>query len=578
MARLFRPRHIARGVALAAVALLATTVAPAPAQAQEAVGGRMRVLVPPFENANGGRSRTGDRIADRLRRQINAMPTHAVADDRRVRDAIRRFQLRENEMTCVQWMQLATHVDAGLTLCGTVDEASNAVEATFYAVGGSQFEVPQFTMQNEDQAAQQVVQSFNTYIRQISLVTYCHDHIQSQSWQNALDNCNQAVELNPRSVDAHYMRGSALRELGRTDEAMEAFRKVLELDPMHQDALLSAGIEASKLGQPDVSQRYFQQYLELNPGNEEVRVSVATRLANEGDPAGALKLVEEVAMQPDASQTLLEYAGHFAINAALAAQQAAGPANDSQEAAQRYFRAAARHYEAALAKAETPDKQVLQRLMIAYSSVGETDKALQIGQRATTAAADDASIWFDYARVLRDAKQVDEALAALDRVTQLDASFANVDRTRALMLMDAGRVQEAVTAIKASIAKNEIDQSVAENLSQQMSAAALKLVQEGRHQQATSYFAAAREIGRSDRSIGMANFIEGYSLILQGDPIIRNGNNAAAGRQALPLFQRAKTLLEGAAGYTDQAASRAQLLQQVQQFIEVADALIKAGR
>jgi hypothetical protein len=32
------------------------------------------------------------------------------------------------------------------------------------------------------------------------------------------------------------------------------------------------------------------------------------------------------------------------------------------------------------------------------------------------------------------------------------------------------------------------------------------------------------------------------------------------------------------AAYTEQAANRAQLLQQVQQFIEVADALIRAGR
>lgn len=577
MARMVRSRHIATGVALAAGALLATTVVPAQAHAQEAVGGRMRVLVPAFENANGGRSRAGDRIADRLRRQINDMPTHAVADNRRVRDAIRRFGLKENEMTCVQWMQLATHVDAGLTLCGTVDEASNAVNATFWAVGGSSFEVPSFTMQNEDQAAQQVVQSFNTYIRQISLVAYCHEHIESQSWQNALDNCNQAIELNPRSVDAHYMRGSALRELGRPEEALEAFRKVLELDPMNGDALRAAGIETAKLGQQDVSQRYFQQYLELNPGADDVRLNIAIQLANEGDPAGALKLVEEVAEKPDATQTLLEYAGHFAVNAALRAQSA-GPAADNEQVAQGFFQTATRHYEAALAKSDEPDKQVLQRLMIAYSSIGDSDKALTIGQRATSLAADDASIWFDYARVLRDAKQIDEAMQALDRVTQLDPAYANVDRTRALMLMDAGRVEEAVASIKAALEKNEIDQSIAENLSQQMSAAGLRLVQEGRHQQAASYFSAAREVGKSERSIGMANFIEGYSLIMQGDPIIREGNNAAAGRRALPLFQRAKTLLEGAGGYTDQAAQRAQLLSQTQQFIEVAEALIRAGR
>lgn len=576
MAQMFKPRQVAMGVSLAAGALLAVTAVPAPAQAQE-VGGRMRVLVPSFEAPTGGKTRTGDRIADRLKRQINDMPTHAVADDKKVKDAIKKYGLKENEMGCIQWRQLAQHVDADLTLCGTVDEASKAVEATFWSVQGTSFDVPQFTMASEDQAAQQVVQSFGTYIRQISLVTFCNDYIQSQAWQNALDQCNQAVELNPRSVDAQYMRGSALRELDQTEASLEAFRKVLELDPMHQDALLSAGIATAKMGRQDESQRYFHQYLELNPGNEEVRLSIATQLANAGDPAGALKLVEEV-VTADASQTVLEYAGHFAMNAAIAAQQA-GPANGNNDAALAFFRTATERYEAALAKTtEQPDKQVLSRLMIAYSSLGNSEKALAIGQRATSVAGDDAAIWFAYAQALRDAKRVNEALTALDRVRQIDAEYPNVDRTRALMLLDAGRVADAVTAIKASAARGELEQSVVENLSQQISASGLKLVQEGKHSDAAGYFAAARDIGKSDRSIGMANFIEGYSLILQGDPIIRNGNNAAAGQRARPLFLRAKTLLEGAAGYTDQAAQRAQLLQQVQQFIEVADALIKAGR
>jgi tetratricopeptide (TPR) repeat protein len=574
MARTFISRHMAMGVTLAAGAVLATAVAPAPAAAQEA-GGRMRVLVPSFEATAGGRSRTGDRIADRLKRQINDMSTHAVADDKKVKDAIRKFGLKENEMGCVQWMQLATHVDAGLTLCGTVDEASREVSATFYSVAGSSFEVPAFQMQTEDQVAQQVVQAFGTYIRQVSLVTFCHDYIQSQAWQNALDTCNQAVELNPRSIDAQYMRGSALRELERTEESLDAFRKVLELDPMHLEALLSAGIATAKMGQQDQSQGYFKQYLELNPGNEEVRLSIATQLANAGDPAGALRLLEE-ALTPEASHTALEYAGHFAMNAGIAAQ-ASGPAGDNPQAV-NFFRTATRHYEAALAKAETPDRQVLTRMMIAYSNIGDTQKAIATGQRATQVAADDAATWFNYATVLRDAKQVEQALAALDRVAQIDPSYPNVSRTRALMLLDTGDLSGAVTAAKAALAKGEIEQSVAENLSQQMSATGMRLAREGRYQQATPYFAAARDLGKSERSIGMANFIEGYSLILQGDPIIRNGTTAAAGRQAKPVFERALTLLQGAAGYTEGAADRAKLMDQARQFIEVADALIKSGR
>jgi hypothetical protein len=51
--------------------------------------------------------------------------------------------------------------------------------------------------------------------RQLSLIVFCDEYLQSQSWQQALDNCSQAVELNPRSVAGHYGRGSALSNLER---------------------------------------------------------------------------------------------------------------------------------------------------------------------------------------------------------------------------------------------------------------------------------------------------------------------------------------------------------------------------
>lgn len=575
MARLFK-HQLAAGVTLAAGLLLVASAAPAAAQDQP--GGRMRVLVPSFES---GKSKVGEKIAEKLKKHLSELPSHAPTEDKVVKEAMKKYGLKEAEMGCIQWRQLANQVGAELTLCGTVDEATNQVNASFWSTKSTSFDVPQFVLQSDEQAAQQVVQAFGTYVKQLQHLTFCNDYIQSESWQNALDQCNQAVELNPKSEDAHYMRGSALTKLDRPEEALAAYEKVLELSPMRQDALLAAGIITAKLGRQDVSQKYFQEYLALDPDNEEVRLSIATRLANEGDPAGALKLVEQK-VNANASATILEYAGHFAMNAALAKQQARGPAGPgSNEEEMRLFRAAAQYYEGVLAKNDKPTPEVLQRLIIAYTSIGENAKAMATAERGTTAAPDNASIWFAYAGALRESKRVDEALKALDRVTQIDPAFANVNRTRALMLMDAGRIQEAVGAIKAAAEKGEIDASATESLSQQVTSAGLKLVQANQHEQAAGYFKVARDIGKSERSIGMANFFEGFSLVKQVEVLIgasvARPTAAAAGR-AKPLLQRAKVLLEGAGGYPDQAATRASLLQQIGQFMEVADALIKAGR
>ena len=581
MARSFN--RLATAITLAAGSLLVVDAVPAAAQQQQPqqqqVGGRMRVLIPAFESVKGGKSKTGEKIAERLKKALNEMPTHAPADDKEVKAAIKKFGLKENEMGCIQWRQLMTHVNAELTLCGTVDETSNAVNAVFHSSKSTQFDVPQFALQTDEQAAQQVVQAFRLYTRQLELVVFCNDDIGTQNWQAALDKCNQAVEMNPRSIDAHYMRGGALTNLNRNEEALAAYKKVLELDPLHQEAMLAAGIISAKLGQQDVSQKYFQEYLALNPGNEDVRLKIASDLGAAGDWPGALKLLEEK-LDDKASPALYQFAGDFAINAALAKQQASGPAGGVSDEAAAFFRKATELYEAFIAK--SPDKAndpaLVQRLMVAYSNSGNNAKALEIGARAT-ASTNDAKVWVAYSRALQQEKRVDEALAALDKAAQIDPNTANLQRTRALMLMELGRVQDAVAAIQAAQAKNELRAEEVERLSEQMSGImALGLIREKKFDEAIPLLNAARAIGKSERSIGMANFFEGYSLMQQGDPIIRSGNTKAIGERSKAIFLRARTLLEGAAGYTEQAGQRAQMLQSISAYLQAAEGMIKSGK
>jgi tetratricopeptide (TPR) repeat protein len=575
MARLFRPRQIAIGLTVAAGVMLAADAAPA--EAQQAAGGRMKVLVPSFEVQNP-RSRVGNQLAEQVKRQINQMATHQPVGDRDVRDALRRFNLKAEEMACIQWRQLAQHVDAALVLCGDVEDGTNQVSASFINVAGDAFEVPQFQMQSVDHGAQQIVQAFGTYVRQLSLIVFCDEYLQSQSWQQALDNCSQAVELNPRSVSGHYGRGSALSNLERPEEALEAFQQVLRIDELNQDAMMHAGILAARLGRQDQSQEYFRNYLDLNPGNEQVRLKIATDLANAGDPAGALKLVEDAMSSAEATGLLWEYAGHFAMNAGLKRMEA-GPANGNQDEARRFFQIAVRHYDEALVKrGDSIDNTVFRNLMLAHSRLDNAAEALRFGQRATQLMADDPQTWMVYADVLAGQNRVDDALRAFDRATELNPELPNVSARKAMLLLEANRLSDAVSTVRQGVQRGDIQPDLVESLSQRMTQMGFQHAQANRFEAALPHFAAARDIGRSQRSIAMANFFQAYTLIRQGEPIIKDGNNAAAGRRAKPLFEQAKVLLEGAGAYTEQASNRAQLLQQVQQFIDVADALIRAGR
>jgi tetratricopeptide (TPR) repeat protein len=539
------------------------------------------VLVPDFVNAEGKSTKNGERLADRVRDQINRMPTHAPVEEKAWKDALKKYSLKESDMDCVKWRQLASQADiAALILCGTLDESTAAVTAGFHPSGGGDaFDVPQFAFESPEQAAQRVVQSFETYVRQLSLVTFCDDAINSQNWQSALDLCNQAVELNPRSVSAHYARGSALMNMDppRNEEAFEAFRTVLEIEPLKQEAMLAAGILASKLDRQDVSQQYFRDYLDLNPGDDNVRLTIAHRLANEGDPAGALLLVEEPASAPDASAALIEYAGHFAMNAGLGKLQA-GPANGNVDEANALFQKAITHFERAVQmKGDTADASVLRSLMLAYKNVGNKERALAMGQRATQ-GSEDAQTWLVYSDILREADRTNEAIAAMDRASSLDPNLAGLAFRKAVMLFEAGQLDQALAAAKQGIASNSVPPDQAENLAQQMALRGFNTTQNGNPAGALPFFAAAREIGKSERTIGMINFFHGYALIKQADPILRTAETAAPAQRAKPMIDRAIVLLESAGAYTEQASQRATLLQQARQFLDVANALIASGR
>lgn len=559
-------------------AVLVGDAAPAAAQAQS----RMRVLVPPFINAEGKTTRNGDRLADRIRDRMKEMPKHAPAEEKDVKDALKKYGLKESEMSCIQWRQLASTANvAQLVLCGTLNESTGQVTAAFHPIEGGvdPFEVPPFQFQSPEQGAQQVVQAFETYVRQLDLVTFCNDRIGSQSWQEALDLCTQATELNPRSISAHYARGSALLQLDRNEEALEAYRKVLEIDPIHSDALKAAGIVASKLGRRDVSQQYFDQYLELNPGDENVRLTLAHQLANEGDPAGALSLVEQAAVAPDATASLLEYAGHFAMNAGITRQQEAGPAAGGSAAeANTYFEKAIQFYERAVQmKGDSADATVLRNLMVAYKNIGNRDKALETGARAT-AGSQDAQTWLFYSDVLREAERTQEAVQAMDRAAQLDPNLPGIATRKAVMLLETDDLDGAVAAVKQGLANNSLAADQAETLAQQMAVKGFNTTQAGRPAQSIRYFEAARQIGKSERTVGMINFFHGYALLKQADAILREATTAAPARRAKPMLDQAKAYLESAAAYTEQAQLRVQLLSDVQQYLDVADALIRSGR
>src|SRR5690606_36760069 len=286
-------RRLAPLAIVAAVAAAAVTAAPAEAQD----GGRYRVLVPALAPEAGAKDNFGKDVANKVRDALDDFSTHAPVDNKVLRDALKRFGLKEDDLRdCIKARQLAVQINAELVMCGSYQVANGTMQvASKFVVPttGEEFEVAAFSATKADEAATQVASAFQAYLDQLKLAVFCHDELQRQAWAEAVDRCGAVVAANPASPSAQYNVASALMNLDRNEEALAAFEKAIEINPVYQDAVLAAGVVAAKLGQSQKSEDYLHEYLALNRGGQQVRLKIAADVAQAGDPRGALALIED---------------------------------------------------------------------------------------------------------------------------------------------------------------------------------------------------------------------------------------------------------------------------------------------
>lgn len=596
-----------RFTAGAAIAFVGIAALAAPANAQD--GGRFRVLVPNLEAQNGANERWGRNVADELRDLIDDMPTHAPVASNDVRDALRRFRIDEKDLDCVRSRQLAVQLSAELVMCGSYTPAAdrnNTVTASFIAARtGERFDVPPFEAGRDRDAARHVFEQFRGYVEQLRQTAFCVEYVGSQQFSNAIETCERAVAANPQSTTALYAVARArlglaeqkdetdayvLPEAERTAlmaQALEGLQAVLELNPMHQDALQTAGFIAAKTDQRELARDFYRQYLELNPGAANVRVTIATDLANAGDPEGALDLILEgvqvAGETPD--PLLLEYAGHFAMNAAAAADQTGAVAtggtpvgaSTSGRTARQLYDVAVQYYQRVYDQrgAET-DPAILRRMIQALVQTERTPQAITLAEQFVQTHSSDAGLWDVYANALNAAGRTSDAIAALQRLAELDPE-ARVNARQALWLARAGNFSGARAAFERAVQRGETTgDDAAEAI---FGVGYNQHYRQGRHETAMEAFEASRQLATSELKRSRASFWMGYSLYQRAEAAERPGT-AASARAALPLFQRAQTHFQASSAYANTEASinLREILTATQSYIERQELIIRRGR
>ena len=580
-----RRQTIAHSLIIAATGLVTALPLAAQEPAPAASSSRFRVLVPRLEARGAVKGDFEKKVADQVAKQINQLPTHIPVEAKEVKEALRKFKIDEKELDCIKARQLAVQINAELVMCGTVEPAASGAQISAQFISartGETFEVAPFPATDPAAAAQHIYQSFENYVKQISLAAFCRDYLASQQYQQALDNCNQALAINGNSQTALNMKGmalyrlamtadqSAVQDTARLQEAYGVYKRVIELNPVEQDALKQAGIIAARLGEAEASRTYFRQYMELNPGDAAVRLAIAGEAARSGDAEGALRIVEEGLVADSGNIDLATYAGHFAITAATRAKD---------DAAQKaLFETALKYYtRVKTVKGVETDVGVLQNMMQSLVQLGRHDEAVAIGREVTTAKADDANLWVAYAAALQGAKQTEEALAALETAISKDPKNERAIGRRAAILLDLGRLDAAREAFAAAISGGQIEAATAAQL---VFNEGYEKYRAQNYDSALSYFNVSGDLAADAKARGQANFWSGMIYYQRGIAAAKP-QNARAARAALPLFQRALGFLQGSGVETYAAETRGvnlgQTISAVRQYIDIQNQIIKRG-
>ena len=572
-------------LALALVGFVAAPLA-APLAAQDQTGERYSILVPNLAPQNGASDRFGENVAKELRKLIEDLHTHQTVTDRELRDARRKYDLEEEQLyNCVTARQLAMQMGWQLVLCGDYSDQGNRQFAVGARFVGSQtaeeFEVPSFTASEREpkQAAQQILQSFDRWQTQLRHTVWCKQYLDSRDLDSALQNCEQALEINPQSESALYQKAYVLWEMDRHDESLATLDRLLDLDPIKQDALKLAGIVSTELGERDRARAYFDRYMELNPGDVGVRLSIATDIANADDPEGALRFAQQGSEAAPDNMNLTTYLGHFAVNAAAKAEAAAqaGESVDPMKVTEFYQIAADSYQKVFEAQGTETDPAILEKLIISLFKLQRYDEAVSLGERATQATPDNAAIWEAHSRALEESGNTAGALAAIDRAQSLGAASPALTQRKAAIQLKQGQTAAAVAALQEAVQAGSLQPKDAFRII--FANAYSEKFQKGRLDEAYALLDQAGPLAQTDEDKLTRNFWRGY-IVFQQAQKVHEPMTAESAQRAKPMFERALELFRGAQGYEKIHASAdvPKLIEAAQRFIEIEEALIKRGR
>lgn len=280
---------------------------------------------------------------------------------------------------------------------------------------------------------------------------------QRGAFEEALTWLDRAIAISGEEPRHRYVRGLVLTSMGRTHDAIQAYRAVLNIEPGHLDALNAIANAYRAHGDVVAAEACYRRILALSR-DAQALTNLGTLLQAEGRHEEALTVLREAAYADPGSPVCLLNLGvglhakrDFAQAAALFKQvldldpqfpeAAYNLANTLQ--AQRKLADAAACYQHALAL--NPDHaDAYNNLGNVYRETKEYEAAATAFEAAIRLRPTFVAAYNNYAALLRALGRMDEAAKHLHKALELDSKSSVTHNNLGNILKDSGRLEEGI--------------------------------------------------------------------------------------------------------------------------------------
>jgi tetratricopeptide (TPR) repeat protein len=122
-------------------------------------------------------------------------------------------------------------------------------------------------------------------------------YTEQERYSDAMSECQEALRINPESIEALNFSGIALRRSGRLDEAIEKYHAILERKPDHSQTFYNLGIAYSKKGALGKAEESYRRAVDYRPRFAEALSNLGElylRLDRDGEAESLLRKAAEV--------------------------------------------------------------------------------------------------------------------------------------------------------------------------------------------------------------------------------------------------------------------------------------------